>query len=359
MSFGLLYCKVGRFTRRRRLGAAALGCGPISRLTSCCFPACTFFEQVISGYLKKSLPAKIVETEMNRTYDFVEQVILKGIVGLLMMAGSFLLFPQSSLAVPFLYVKEDTPFPQLRFQELSSGDMREFDGKRTRPLVLIFWGADIDTKRERAIRVLSAIQKARSFYRERRVELAAVFVQPDQVSHLDTILDKTQIDFPVYLDSEKESFEKLGLYVMPSILMVGADGIIYRALGYTSDLDEILQGEVKVMLHEKTREELKAELYPEIVEKTTLQRRARMDYNYALNLIRRQKIALALEKLDMALEKNPGFAPALAEKGCLLITWEDFQEAGELLDRSLELAPRSSRALSCKQQLEIKRGSAE
>ncbi len=259
-----------------------------------------------------------------------------------------------SIAVPafaFLYVEENAPLPHLQFQEVVSGKMKAFDGSIKRPLVLIFWGADIDTKRERAIEVLGYIQEARAFYQERNIELAAVFVQPEQVSLLKEVVDRVHLDFPIYVDSESQSFEKLGVYVMPSILIVSEDGIVHKGLGYTRNLEDILHGEIKIMLHEKTREEVNSELHPDIVERTTAQRRARLDYNYALNLVLRQKLDLALEKLDMALEKDPEFLPALVEKGCLLVKKEKFQEAAGFLERSLGLAPEFKRALTCKDEL--------
>lgn len=290
--------------------------------------------------------------EMNSVLCLAGRLVAKAVTRFLVLAVAFLLLPQTSQAFSFMYVKEKSPLPYLRFQEFVSGDMHDFGGNQKGPLVLIFWGADIDTKRERAVKVLNDIQKGRSFYRERGVDLAAVFVQPDHIVRMDEIIDRAQVDFPIYVDIEKQSFEKLGVYVMPSILIVSADGIIHKGLGYTPHLDKILFGEIKILLQEKTREEVNAQLNPQIVEKTAAQRRARMDYNYALNLIRRQRIEMAIGKLDMALEKDPDFVPALVEKGCLLINEGKFQEAEELLARGLNLEPGFSRALTCKVALE-------
>ncbi len=267
-----------------------------------------------------------------------------------------LLILQAGLAFSFLYVEENDPLPHLRFQEFVSGELKDFDGGLKRPLVLIFWGADIDTKRERAIEVLGYMQEALPFYQERNIELAAVLVQPEQVSLVEEVMARVQIDFPVYVDSERHSFDKLGVYVMPSILLVSGDGIIHRGLGYTHNLGDVLHGEIKVMLHEKTREEVNAELHPEIVERTTAQRQARLDYNYALNLVQRHKVDLALESLSMALDKDPEFVPAMVEGGCLLVKKKKFKEAEGFLARGLELLPGFERALTCMVELRAAEG---
>ncbi len=212
-----------------------------------------------------------------------------------------------ALAFPFLYIKENTPLPRLRFQEFTFGTMQDFGPSLKRPLVLVFWGADLDSKRERSIKVLGDIQKARSFYQKRNIGLAAVFVQPDQVSHINDIIDQANIDFQVYVDIEKQSFEKIGVYVMPSILIVSEDGMIRKGLGYTYNLDEIIPGEIEIMLHEKNRAEVNSEINPVMVETPANQRRAHMDYNYARNLLKRHEI-------NLALEYAPDFVPALVER---------------------------------------------
>ncbi len=254
----------------------------------------------------------------------------------------------------FLYVGGNDPLPPLRFQSVSSGDMRDFNRISKQPLILVFLGVDIDSKRERAIEVLGDLQASLPFYRQRNVELAAVFVQPEQVSYIHEVVEAAQIGFPAYVDNGNQSFEKLGVYVMPSILMVRGGGIIHEGFGYTRNLAELLTSEVQVMLQEKTREEADADLHPRIVERSTEQRRARLDFNYALNLAQRQEIDLALEKLKMALDKDPEFVPALVEQGCLLVQKKRFQEAEVFLDRGLALAPDFPRALACKVELKNK-----
>lgn len=258
----------------------------------------------------------------------------------------------ASPAFSFLYVGKGDTLPLLEFTDFATDTKKQFD-KRPQPLILVFFGADVDTKEERAIELLADIQNQRAFYRERNIELAAVFVQPEMVSKINEIVEQAHIDFPVYVDTESQSFEKIGVYVMPSILIVNADGIIHEGLGYTRNIDVLLPGEVQVMLHEKSREELNALLKPETIERTMAQRRARLDYNYALNLVQRQEIDLALEKLEMALAKDPEFVPALVEKGCLLVKKKKFQEAATFLDRTLEMVPDFARALTCKAELVI------
>lgn len=254
-------------------------------------------------------------------------------------------------AFSFMYIKEHDLLPRLVFEELATGQEKVFGAELHHPLILIFWGADIDTKRQRAATVLDLVQANLSFYRQRQVAVAAVFVQPEQLGNAAVVLESRQLDFPVYVDNRGHSFDKLGVYVMPSFLIVDQEGFVHRGVGYSHNLDTILPGEVQVMLHEKSRAELNSELHPEVVEKSGAERRGRIDYHYALNLIQRRRTDPALEKLDMALEKIPDFPPALIEKGCLLIKKEKLQEAHDLLERGLALFPGLKRGQECVDEL--------
>ncbi len=259
----------------------------------------------------------------------------------------------------FLYVERNQAVPDLVFSEFPSHKQHKISSTLQRPLVLVFWGAEIDTKKERAIEVLSDIQNNRQFYREHNVDLAAIYVQPENAQLIEEVASQTKIDFPILLDDNNESFEKIGVYVMPSILVVKADGIIHAALSYTRNLNETLPGEIEVMLGEKTREELNSELHPEIIIRSTAQRRARLDYNYAMNLVQRQRIDAALDKLDLSLENNPDFIPAIVEKGCLLVKKKKFEEAEKLLSQGEAMLPGYERALTCKAELKKARSAPE
>ncbi len=270
------------------------------------------------------------------------------LVGALFFLGCFL---EVAPAFSFMYIKEHDLLPRLVFEEFATGREKVFSAELHHPLILIFWGADIDTKRQRAATVLDLLQDNLPFYSQRQVEVAAVFVQPEQLGNAAAVLASRRLDFPVYVDTLSHSFDKLGVYVMPSFLIVDQEGRVHRGVSYSHNLDAILPGEVQVMLHEKSRAELNSELHPEVVEKSGAERRGRIDYHYALNLIQRRRSDLALEKLDMALEKIPDFPPALIEKGCLLIKKEKLQEAHDLLERGLALFPGLKRGQECVEEL--------
>lgn len=72
----------------------------------------------------------------------------------LFSGGLMLLFLlQSTPVLSFMNVDKDDALPHLEFVEHGSDSKKVFDSHRQRPLIMIFWGADIDTKKERAIQV--------------------------------------------------------------------------------------------------------------------------------------------------------------------------------------------------------------
>ena len=69
-----------------------------------------------------------------------------------------LLFCGSGIAssFPFRVVAEGDTVPPLTFNALSDGSPLTVESLRGNPAAIIFWGADIDTKKERSIKTFEA-----------------------------------------------------------------------------------------------------------------------------------------------------------------------------------------------------------
>ncbi len=262
--------------------------------------------------------------------------------------------PRPTPAFSFMYVSKDDPLPALTFNEFKTDNPVTFEKSTNRPMLFVFWGADVPEKKKRSIEVLKNIQASRSFFDDRNITLAAINTQFDSPDEIEEVMAQTNIDFPVYTDPNSDAIKKLGVFVMPSVLIINSAGIIFEGLGYSRTLIEVISGEIQVMLNEKTREEVEAKLHPEVIVRTTAQRRAKIDYNYARNLVQRKKVDSAIEKLHEALEKDAEFAPAMIELGCLYIKQKNFVEAEKYLEEGLAIIPGFERGLTCREELESK-----
>ena len=172
---------------------------------------------------------------------------------------------QIALAFPFLGFEKGGPVPDVNLQPLVKDQSGvTFSGLKGEPFIVVFWGADLPEKIENSARILAEVESLTPFLEERNVQRFSVNVQNDDPAAINEVAKKSRSSIDIFLDENKLAYKKLGIFVMPTVLLVDKDGNVSAGLGYSRDLIDRLKGSVEVMLGEKTAEQVAAELWPEM-----------------------------------------------------------------------------------------------
>lgn len=260
---------------------------------------------------------------------------------------------------PFRNVRIGDSLPQFTLTETKgakTADLTQFKGK---PLVLIFWGADLETKKERSIKALSEIQQHLAILEKKGVQILSVNVQGDDATILAEVTKESSATYPTLLDLEKEAYGSLGIFVMPSILLIDKDWKISAGMGYSHDLIERLQGEVSIMTGEKTREEVEADLHPQMTEKSKEEKAAHRHLNMGNVMLQQGMLERAIEEFQKALQLDPQSAAAHIELACTYIDSGKLDEADKELEAGLKLDPESVRGQLCDARLTAASGQVD
>ncbi|MGV1099310.1 tetratricopeptide repeat protein [Thiovibrio sp. JS02] len=260
-------------------------------------------------------------------------------------------------AFPFRNVEPGATLPTARLSEHRSGTALDLGQSRGRPFIVIFWGADLPEQQERAVSVLKKIESRKSYWDSRQVAMLAVDVLGDEAAVVDEVIRLAGTSLPVYHDREGEAYGRIGVYVIPSLLLVGADGRIVTGLGFSRDLVERLQGETAIMLGEKTRAQVEAALHPAQKEVSLAERNGNLYLHQAQGFMRRGRSEDAFMALERALAANPDLAEAWTELGCLYLDEGRLDKAGEALGHA-PAESRSLRASLCAARLTAAQGKA-
>ena len=164
---------------------------------------------------------------------------------------------------------------------------------------------------------------------------------------------------PVYLDDSKKAYGDLGLFIVPSVMLVDKDGKIAAGLGYSKDFSARLKGEVQIMLGEKSRAEVEKELRPEMVEKSSEEKRSTRHLNMAIVMMNRGQTDSAISELKKALEIDPKMGEAHGQLGCLYLDKGQIEEAKKALDASYEINPDYLPANICDARVRAEEGELE
>lgn len=294
-----------------------------------------FMETIARGVMKN-----------NSRYKLVLRVLI------IMSVLFFQINTLMAVAFPFREFKEGDPVPDVTLQPFQQGKSAvTLSGLKGKPYLAIFWGADLPEKIEHSAKVLKEVENLASFLKERNVQRFSVNAQNDEQAAINEVIDKSKSTIDVYLDADQKAYATLGIFVMPTVLLVDKNGKAVAGMGYSRDLSDRLKGAVEVMLGEKTAEQVAAELRPEMKETSAEDKASRRHYDFAMVMKKRGQIDAAIREFGKAVEVEPGMSEAHLELGCLYLGKNELDNAENAINKALETDPTSVGGKICKGEL--------
>ncbi len=257
---------------------------------------------------------------------------------------------------PFREFSLGDPVPEVLLQQSTDQKTVSFSELKGRPFITVFWGADLPAKMKRSIQTLQEIESLLPFLQQRDILLISVNIQGDDPGVIQGVVSESKSSFPIFLDLEKQVYGDLGIFVMPTILLVDKEGKARSGLGYRPDMVDRLKGEVEIMLGEKTDEQVQAELYPVMEEKSSEEKTGNLHFNLGLVMAQRGLPDNAIREFLKALEINPEKEQAHIELGCLYLESGELGKAESEIIQGLQALPDSLPGKICRGQILSQKG---
>ena len=263
------------------------------------------------------------------------------------------------LALFLLFCGEGEAFP-FPFRTFSAGDtvpaagFVEHRGKQHLSLadlngqdfLAVFWGADLPEKKERSILILRQVRDLTDFFQANNIRVLSVNIQGDSSETIDEVLGQTG-GGPVFVDPSREVYGILGVYVMPTLLLVDKNGKAVVGLGFGHSSVARMKGEIEILRGKKTLAQVEEELHPTMIEKSPQEKQANQHLNFGLVMQKRGRVDVAVREFESALALAPDLTPALIALGCLYLETGNPAKAEETINSALALAPASLEARIC------------
>lgn len=260
---------------------------------------------------------------------------------------------------PFRSINVGDPLPAVTVKSLRGQQDEPLARYKGKPLLLLFFGADIPTKKERSVKALQAVAKLADFLAGKGVVVLGVDAQGDDAALVTEVGGLAGWSLPLYIDADKQAYGTLGIFVMPSLLLVGGDGKVVAGMGYSHDLGQRLKGEVEVMLGEKGRLQVEEELRPAMVEKSAEEKSAARHYGLGMTMLERGQPETAMAELAKAVSLEPSLGKAHLHLGCLQLDSGQVAEAKLSLARGMALEPEMIEGKICQARLKAAEGNVD
>jgi tetratricopeptide (TPR) repeat protein len=233
----------------------------------------------------------------------------------------------------------DFTLPSLDGKEISLGSQ---GGKI---VILLLWSTDTEGKRERSAKLLSVAQSVLDEHGDKGVAAISINFDKNDRDAIVGVVEESGAKFPTLLDKEGQVYGSYGVFILPAVGIIDKDGTLKKAIGYSSDIDKIVDGEVQVLLGLKTEEELADALEPEeVVEESKELKDADRHMNLGRAMLDKRLFEQAQKEFEKAAKLEPDRAEVFIELGTVLIKVGEYDAALERFTRGLELEPESADA---------------
>ena len=256
------------------------------------------------------------------------------------------------IAFPFRDLNPGETLPSFNLQNFKTGDSFSSRQLKGKPRVIVFWGADLPLKQQRSTAILKELTDQIAFFDQHQTQIISINIQGDQPEKITAISLDIGGGIPIYLDHNKEAYKILGIYVMPTVLLIDQAGKAVFGMGYSRNTIAQLKEEVSILLGEKTRNQLKAEKNTlKITELTPEEKKAKFHLEAGFVMEKRMYPESAIREFLTALELTPDSAVANIELGCLHIEINQPGKAEKYLAKGIPIKPDSLRGKICQAQL--------
>jgi len=262
-----------------------------------------------------------------------------------------------AIAFPFREFDEGDLVPDVTLQQYKDANKSvTFSSLKGKPFIAVFWGADLPEKIEHSAKVLAEVEELSPFLKERSVQLLSVNVQSDEAANIDQVIQQSSSSIEVYTDPNQKAYATLGIFVMPTVLLVDKDGKVAAGMGYSHDLQDRLKGSVEIMLGEKTVEQVEAELRPEMKEASDEEKASKRHFGFGMVMLKRGQLDTAIREFSKAVEIDPMMSEAHLQLGCLYLDKNQLDNAEQAINKAIEADPDSVQAKICLAELKRLQG---
>jgi peroxiredoxin/predicted negative regulator of RcsB-dependent stress response len=270
---------------------------------------------------------------------------------------AFLFVPSLAFSFPFRAVEPGEKIPSVKLKKIDGTSFSLSSATvKGKGLILLFWGADSEGKKKRAMEVMEILDEVGRGHRE--IGVLAINAQKDTPEVINEVVSRISAEYPVLLDEKHEAYKAFGVFVMPSILVVDGNGKIKTGFGYSNTIGERLETEALVLLGEISEQNGKKRLMFEVSGKSEQERKAmrylelgkRME-NKGMSRKAKDEYTRAVELFDLP--------EAHTMLGLLLLEEGDLEEAEKEIKKGFDADPNSIQGKIAYARLRVAKGELE
>jgi len=201
-------------------------------------------------------------------------------------------------------------------------------------VVLIYWRPNQD----RSLLAIKEGQDIFARYRDKQVQFLGLIADDVNIDVVHNILIDNKIEYPVFIDSNRQVYGTYGIRVYPMTVIIDKTGkLAYDLPGHSLTYKNALEGHVRHILGEIDDMELQAMVSPHNIHIEESLLKAHRRYNLALKFVELRFFDYAIEIVKTSIEAEKDYAPSHQLLGYLYLNGNDSEKAFDEFNMALKL----------------------
>ena len=245
-----------------------------------------------------------------------------------------------------LNFKEGSPVSSFTLPELTSGKPVTVEPSSGKPLVIMFFSVTPQFREQRSLGLAESLTKLNAEFHG-RVNFSALFSDNQGHETVKRYIQDGLITIPVLDDSNRQVYERYGVFMMPLAILIAGDGTLQAVVPYTSNSNEIIANNLKYLLGDWSKEKWQDSFKPQ---QNTVKSKEEQEYirrvNYGRVMLSRKMYSSALREFMTASKIMPKATEAHVGLGKVQFVTEKLDQAEESFRAALAIDKDLDEALS-------------
>lgn len=244
--------------------------------------------------------------------------------------------------------KRGESLPEFTLQAMADNKPFTFKPKSGKPSALMFFSVMPDFRMQRSLALLSVLNHLSIEYKN-RVNIIGIFSN-DEAEHQATVtafIKKNDLKVPILDDGAMEVYKRYGVFMMPLVVVITAEGKLHEVIPYTFNIKELVDGNLKLLLGDWTMKQFQDSLNPKDEEEKSAEEKEYIRrVNYGRVMISRKMYSQAMREFNTAVQLMPDQEAAYTELGNVYLKKKEYGQAEQAFNKALAANPDSDDAIA-------------
>ncbi len=236
--------------------------------------------------------------------------------------------------------------PDIEQVLLGSHERFHFSPGHGKPAAVLFFSVRPEFRKKRSLALLTALNDLAVKLGNRAVVIG-VFCDRKGAAQVTAFARKRSIQIPIVDDSGRNTYSAYGVFMMPLVVVIDPRGALYDVIPYTYNIRELVEGDLRVLLGDWTKEEFEARLKPKKASQLSKQEKEFIRrLNYGRVMMNRKMYDKAVREFSVAVRLKPQAVEGYVELGFAQLALERYAEAEATFEKALAVDSESDDALA-------------